>query len=151
MRVFVHVDAYSMTTIGFVLFLMLAGNCAAQQSLSLAEAIQHALNHRPELKAAAAHTKASESLARQAGVFPNPRLIFQSENLRTTNFDFGRDADTFLYASQVVETSGRRGARIDFARSMAERTRLEEQQIRLDIALKVSQAYWNAIATDAAG
>jgi outer membrane protein TolC len=100
----------------FSFLLMLAGSCLAQQSLSLADAIQQGLNRRPELKAAAARTRGSESLTRQASLLPNPRLIFQAENLRTTDFNFSQDADTFLYASQVVETSGRRGARIDLAK-----------------------------------
>ena len=80
---------------------------------------------------------------------PNPRLIFQSENLRTTNFNYGQNADTFLYASPAIETSGRRGARIDLAKSAAGRMRLEEQQLRRDVALQVAQAYWNAVTTEA--
>jgi outer membrane protein TolC len=133
----------------FTFLLMFAGSCLAQQPLSLADAIQQGLNRRPELKAAAARARGSESLTRQAGLLPNPRLIFQSENLRTTNFDYGQDADTFLYASQVIETSGRRGARVDLAKLAAGRTRFEEQQLRRDVALQVAQAYWNAVATDA--
>lgn len=133
----------------FAFLLLFAGNSLAQRPLSLADAIEQGLNRRPELKAAAARIRASESLTRQAGLYPNPRLIFQTENLRTTNFDFSQDADTFLYVSQIIQTSGRRGASIDAAKSLAGRIRLEEQQLRRVIALQVAQAYWNAIATDA--
>lgn len=128
---------------------LLSGNSLAQQRLSLADAIQQGLNRRPELKAAAARTRASESLRRQAALYSNPRLTFQTENLRTTDFNFSQDADTFLYATQIVETSGRRGARIDLARSMAERTRLEGQQLRRDVALQVAHAYWSVAAAEA--
>jgi outer membrane protein TolC len=132
-----------------VFLFLFTSNCWAQNLLSLKDAIQQALARRPELKATAARTKASESLVSQAGLFPNPRLIFQSENIRTSNFDFGQDSDTFLYGSQVIETSGRRGGRIDVAKSAAGRARLQEQQLRRQISQQVTEAYWNALATDA--
>jgi cobalt-zinc-cadmium efflux system outer membrane protein len=149
MRVVDTPDRFSMKTALFALLLIFAGSCKAQQPLSLADAVRQALDRRPELKSAAARSRAGNSLTLQAGVFPNPRLIFQTENLRTTHFDYGQDADTFLYASQVVETSGRRGARVRLARTIAGRARLEEEQIRRDIAVQVTEAYWNAIASEA--
>src|SRR5882672_1170605 len=92
--------------------LALALPAAAQTALTLDEAVRAALERRPELKAAEARVSASQSLKNQAGLFPNPRLILQVENLRGSNFDYSNDADSFAYVSQVIETSGRRGNRI---------------------------------------
>jgi cobalt-zinc-cadmium efflux system outer membrane protein len=117
----------------------------AQTTLRLDEAVRVALERRPELKAAEARISAAQGLKNQAGLFPNPRLIFQVENLRGSNFDYANDADSFAYFSQVIETSGRRGNRIAVGEANVGRTRLEEEQLRREIGFRVREAYWLAL------
>src|SRR5581483_8434859 len=91
----------------FAAVLLFSGFSAAQTPLGLDDAVKLALSQRPELQASAARVESAEQLRRQSALFPNPRLILQSENIRSSGFNYGQDADTFAYASQVVETSGR--------------------------------------------
>ena len=128
-----------------ILVLILAIPAVAQTRLTLDEAVRIALERRPELKAAEARVSAAQGLKSQAGLLPNPRFIFQAENLRASNFDYGNDADSFAYFSQVIETSGRRGNRIAVGEANIGRSRLEEEQLRREIGFRVREAYWVAL------
>ena len=128
-----------------VMVLALSVSAGAQTQLTLDEAVRIALERRPELKAAEARVSAAQGLKSQAGLLPNPRFIFQAENLRASNFDYGNDADSFAYFSQVIETSGRRGNRIAVGEASLGRSRLEEEQLRREIGFRVREAYWLAL------
>src|SRR6202008_3931728 len=78
------------------------------QVLSLRDAITSAINKRPELQAAAQVEASTAQLRRQAGFIPNPRLFYQSENLRPGG-DFSQHVDTYAYATKPIEISGKRG------------------------------------------
>lgn len=116
----------------------------AVRDLSVREAIQTALAHRQELKAAAARADAALGMRKQAGAIPNPRAIYQSENLRP-NMDFAANVDTYAFVGQPLEVSGRRGARIDVAKRGVEQATLNAEMQKRDIELAVSQAYWDAL------
>jgi outer membrane protein TolC len=91
--------------------------------------------------------RASEGQRLQAGLRPNPRLILQMENLRawgTPGLAYGRDADSFLYLSQLFETGGKRERRLDAAQLAVRRAELEVELLRRQIAARVKQAYWAA-------
>jgi outer membrane protein, heavy metal efflux system len=118
----------------------------AQTSLSLADAVSFALSHRSEIRAAIDRTSAAENMRKQAGLIPNPRIFLQSEDLRSSHFNFWQDSETFAYAGETLETSGRRAGRIATATQELEGSRLQAEQVRLQIALRVRQAYWAAQA-----
>lgn len=114
------------------------------RDLSLRDAITSALNKRPELVASGLGQQAATQLRKQAAYIPNPRVFYQSENLRP-GADFTQNVDTYAYASEVLEVSGRRAARISVADNAVTRSQLSfEQQKRL-IELHVAQAYWDAV------
>lgn len=123
--------------------LAFAGDAPAQD-LSLRDAVQSALTKRPELQAAESLETASAQLRRQAGIIPNPRLFYQSENLRPGQ-DFTQNVDTYAYATEPIEISGKRGARIAVANSGVDHSRLAMEQQRRLIELRVAQAYWDAL------
>jgi cobalt-zinc-cadmium efflux system outer membrane protein len=118
----------------------------AQTPLSLGDAVSFALSHRAEIRAAADRTAAAEDQRKQAGLIPNPRIFLQSEDLRGSHFNFWQDSETFAYAGETLETSGRRAGRIATATQGLEGSRLRAEQVRLEIALKVRQTYWRALA-----
>jgi outer membrane protein, heavy metal efflux system len=118
----------------------------AQTPLSLADAVSFALSHRAEIRAAADRTAAAEDQRRQAGLIPNPRIFLQSEDLRSSHFSFWQDSETFAYMGETLETSGRRAGRIATATQGLEGSRLRAEQVRLEIALRVRQTYWRALA-----
>ena len=103
-----------MTTLRQLIFLIVLGPLA--HGLTLREALEQGLGAHALLESAAARVRGAEGLAVQSALKPNPRLFLQSENARAwgrPGFQYGQDADSFLYASQVIETggSGRRGWR----------------------------------------
>jgi outer membrane protein, heavy metal efflux system len=114
------------------------------QVLSLRDAITSAIDKRPELQAAAQVEASTAQLRRQAGLIPNPRLFYQSENLRP-GVDFTQGVDTYAYATQVLEVSGRRGARIATADSGVNRSQLTFEQQKRSIELRVAQTYWDTL------
>ena len=114
------------------------------QALSLRDALTSAINKRLELQAAAQIEGSTVQLRRQAGVLPNPRLFYQSENLRP-GMDFTQGVDTYAYATEVLEVSGRRGARIATANSAVNRSQLTLEQQKRSIELRVAQTYWDAL------
>jgi cobalt-zinc-cadmium efflux system outer membrane protein len=114
------------------------------QALSLSDAIRSAMSKRAELQAAAQVEASSAQLRRQAGSIPNPRLFYQSENLRP-GMDFTQNVDTYAYATEALEVSGRRGARIATANSAVSRSQLTLEQQKRAIELRVAQTYWDAL------
>jgi cobalt-zinc-cadmium efflux system outer membrane protein len=125
--------------------LALASVASGQERLSLRQAIDAALRTHPQLAAGSARTLAAEQLRRQAALLPNPRFIFQMENIRS-GFDPGHDADTFAYVSQLIELPGRRSARIGGAAAGAERAASEARLLQVQLVQQIKNAYWTAAA-----
>ncbi len=119
----------------------------AQVRLTLRDAVAQALASHPDLAAGAERVRATEALRIQAGLRPNPRFIFQTENLRNWGapaFRFGEHADTYAYGSQLFETGGKRARRVEAAGAGVRRAELERELMRRQIAAHVKQAYWRA-------
>src|ERR1700682_2203563 len=124
-----------------IAFLAAAPGCMAQTPLSLQQAVEQANRHRAELSAAASRAQAGEDLRQQAQARLNPRLFLQSEDLRGSNFEFSRDAESYAYVAQVVETSGARGARIGLATADARLMSLDLEGTRREIGFRGREAY----------
>jgi cobalt-zinc-cadmium efflux system outer membrane protein len=112
--------------------------------LTLEQAIRTALTHRAELRGAENLVESAQGLRKQAAALPNPRVVYQSENLRS-GMDFGGNVDTYAYASQVLEISGKRGARIGLAQTGLGRAELNRDLLQRDISFAVAQAFWDAV------
>jgi cobalt-zinc-cadmium efflux system outer membrane protein len=101
-----------------------------------------------QIDAAQARVAAADALRLQAGLRPNPRLFLQSENSRfwgSPGFVYSRDADSFAYASQVLETGGKRQKREQFQGQAVHRTQLERDLTGYRILYRVHLAYWTAL------
>ena len=59
--------------------------------------------------------------------------------------DFTQGVDTYAFATQVLEVSGRRGARIATADSVVNRSQLTFEQQKRSIELRVAQTYWDTL------
>jgi outer membrane protein, heavy metal efflux system len=130
--------------------LLTASACMAQTStpLSLAQAVDQAIRQRPEIRAAASRARAGEALRQQSKALVNPRLVLQSEDLRASNFAFGKDDETYGYIFQHFETSGARGAREALASADLGLRELDSEQVRREIGFRVRRAYWAALAAE---
>ncbi len=125
----------------------MGGLCAAQTKLSVGEAVSYALSHRMEIRAGEARVAASDRLRQQAGLISNPRFIFRKEDVRPETSAFGANSQTYWEATQVIETSGKRGGRIAVADADIEQSRLRRELQRRQIAVAVRQSYWKARST----
>jgi cobalt-zinc-cadmium efflux system outer membrane protein len=138
----------------FLLFALVASLpwpplCYAQTALSSSEAVNFALSHRPELRAANDRVSESEHLRMQAGLIPNPRFYFRKEDLRPQTSALGESSQTYWEGAQLLEVSGKRGGRIAVANQSVEQRRLEVDLDRRQIALNVRESYWKAKAMQA--
>jgi cobalt-zinc-cadmium efflux system outer membrane protein len=129
--------------------IVLAGSLAAwaQTNLLLRDAVREALQAHPLLAAADGRVAAAEGHKTQASLFPNPRVILQTENVRPygrPNFVFPRDTDNFSYLQNTFETASKRARREDLAGTGLQRVQLERELLRRQIAGRVAAAYWSA-------
>jgi cobalt-zinc-cadmium efflux system outer membrane protein len=118
-----------------------------QVRLTLAEAISRALTGSARLATASDRIGIAEGLRKQAGLSPNPRLIFQLENTRfwgNTHFSYPHDTASYAFIAQTFETGGKRDRRVELATENIRGSELELQLQRHQIASRVSSAYWAA-------
>ena len=131
----------------FTTALGLTSSLYAQVRLTLADSVSEALTGHPQVMTATARIAVAEGLRHQAGLSPNPRLILQSENTRlygSPTFSYSKDADTYTILAQSIETGGKRQRRVELATGIVQRSELERQFQRQQIASRVSTAYWVA-------
>lgn len=116
--------------------------------LTVQDAVQQALGLHPLLQADAQRITTADALVTQAGLRPNPRLFVQSENWNFTGSPTQPIAsvftDQFLYASQVLETAGKRQRRVELAQHNVQLTQLDHEILAKQIEFRVRLAYWNA-------
>ena len=120
----------------------------AQETLTIDEAIQRAVRSHPLLSAQSQRVAAARGLVQQAGLRPNPRVYFQSENWSLSGADpvsTSANADQFAYFTQPIELGGKRQRRIELSQVNLRITSLEEELAARQIASRVSLAYWAAV------
>lgn len=133
-------------------FSILAAVCAAAvaclaEPLSIQQAVDKALSSHPLLEVESQRVLEAEGYHLQAGLRPNPLFVFQVEGLRAhgnPGFRFGRDADTFAYLQQSIETGGKRGRRVDLAEQGRRLAELGKELATRRIVNRVRLAYWAA-------
>lgn len=129
-------------------FLFFALPLAAQNALSLSDAVTRALNRHPLLEAARQRVEAARGERRQAGLYPNPEFVFQTENIRRGSpgapFSFWNQSETFAYLQQTFLTAGKRARRLGVTEKGVRAAELEFEVLRRRVALEVKRAYWSA-------
>jgi cobalt-zinc-cadmium efflux system outer membrane protein len=122
---------------------------ADMASLSLAQALAIARGHNPLLDIARERVFAARGMDTQAGLLPNPALTATSENQPfgdSPGFSFANDTDDYVYASQLVEISGKRRRRIAAAELGVDAAAIEADIESRNLMARVSSAYWAADA-----
>jgi outer membrane protein, heavy metal efflux system len=132
--------------------LMISGVCAsAQQKLAAEDAVKIALTSHPLLTGRTEHIAALENITTQAGLRPNPRFVFQSENWKFAGggpFHIGTSTDQFAYVSQLIETASKRQRRVEVNQENARVAGLEKELLQQQIAARVKKAYWAAVGAE---
>lgn len=141
-------NAAALPRAGLLLCCALSAAAQVPQVLMLDDAVRIALAEHPLLRAEALRVNTASGLIQQAGLRPNPRLFVQSENwnfpANPTQAMASVFTDQFLYASQVLETGGKRQSRVELAEQNREITQLERESLARQIEYRVKSAYWAA-------
>lgn len=105
-------------------------------------------NH-PGLESQRERVVMAEGQKLQAGLKPNFTLYLQSENTRfwgQPKFNYPNASDNWAYLGQTIESGGKRQRRVDFAQAQLERSKLDQDLLARQLALRVTNAYWAAAA-----
>lgn len=116
-------------------------------ALTLEQALAEALGSHPLLAVSANRIESAAGKLSQAGLRPNPLLVYQTEDFRSwqnPGHRFWQDADHFLYLQQTFETASKRARRMDLANAQRERANIELLLQKQIIAARVRAAYWDA-------
>jgi len=116
-------------------------------ALTLRDALALALYENAELAPFAWQERANEARILQAGLRHNPELGLQVEDvLGTGDFSGGREAQTTLQLSQVIELGGKRAARRDVASQSRGLTKSEYELKRVEVLGDVTQRFIQVVA-----
>ena len=110
--------------------------------ITLRKALALALMHNPELKAFSWDVRVSEARQLQAGLWPNPELDVEVENVGGSGEFSGFDgAETTIQLSQLIELGGKSDKRIKVASLELELAGLDYEAKRMDVFTEVTKAF----------
>ena len=116
-------------------------------SLTLREACAQALQRNPTLAALDWELRAGDARIRQANRPPNPEISLDLENLAGSgSFGGGAERESTLQFSQLLETSGRRRARVSVAREDRAAASWEYEIQRIEVLKTTTQAFVAVLA-----
>ena len=104
-----------------------------ETGLTLAEAVDAALENNPDLKAAKLNIRIGEAGLQKAELFPNPEIEFEYEN-----FD---EPEQTLTVGYLLETGGKRKYRRSLAEAALNGKTAEYEAVRIKIACETATAF----------
>ncbi len=117
------------------------------RSISLAQALQHALAANPRLTAAERDIGIATGLKVQAGALPNPDLSFELDNaLGSGRYRGLRSAETNLQLSQLVELGGKREARLAVGEAGIGTAVWQRRATRLEVLSETAIAFITVVS-----
>jgi len=110
--------------------------------ITLRKALALALMHNPELKAFSWDVRISEARQLQAGLWPNPELEVEVEEVGGPGARSGFDAaETTIQLSQLIELGGKSAKRVKVASLEKELAGFDYEAKRLDVFTEVTKAF----------
>lgn len=111
--------------------------------LTLEQLEQMALERNPTLKQAEAELRAAEGRERQAGLYPNPTVGYQGEEIRGGSF---RGGEQGVFVQQDIVLGGKLGANKKVFAQERRQSEMERDEQRLRVANGVALAYYQSLA-----
>lgn len=111
--------------------------------ITLEEFQQYARAANPALKRADALTRRSAALARQAGLYPNPSVGYQGEQIRGGSYDGGEQG---AFVQQTIVLGGKLGLRRDVYREEQRGNEIGSTLQRYRVTADVARAFYAALA-----
>ena len=110
--------------------------------LALGDVLALTLIHNPELKVFSLETRAAQARELQAGLWPNPKIKVEAENVGGTGELSGFDgAETTIQLSQLIELGGKSQKRKKVASLEKELSNLDYQNKQLEIFSDAAKAF----------
>ena len=114
--------------------------------LTLRGVIAKVLLHNPELEAFSLEVRAREARALQAGLYKNPNILFDVQDiLGSGGFKGVEQSQSTLVLSQVIELGGKRTKRERAALSHKDLAFWDYEAARMNILTRVAKAYTDAL------
>jgi outer membrane protein, heavy metal efflux system len=112
-------------------------------ALTLEQLEQMAFDRNPTLKQADAEVRAAEGRKRQAGLYPNPTIGYQGEQIRGGSFHGGEQG---AFVEQDIVLGGKLGAAKNAFEQERKQAEVERQEQRLRVTNGVTIAYYQSLA-----
>ncbi len=126
--------------------LIVTGQAASAETVTLDQAIAKAVEAAPLLKADDAAVAAARAGRVQAGVKPNPSVTVEAENFVGTGpYNVLGQAEITATYSQPIERGGKRAARVALADKDIDVAQASANVTRLDLAASVQRAFLDVL------
>ena len=130
-----------------LLFVTTSGRAQApapdQKTITLEELQQMALQNNPTLAQATANIRAAEGRKQQSGLYPNPTVGYQGEEIRGGSF---RGGEQGFFVQQNIVTAGKLGLNRNIFEQEKRQAETEADEQKLRVATNVKMSYIQALA-----
>jgi outer membrane protein, heavy metal efflux system len=114
-----------------------------QKTITLEELQQMALQNNPTLAQATANIRAAEGRKQQSGLYPNPIVGYQGEQIRGGSF---RGGEQGFFVQQNIVTAGKLGLNRNIFEQEKRQAETEADEQKLRVVTNVKMSYIQALA-----
>src|SRR3989440_2071442 len=116
---------------------------SAQKTITLEELQQIALQHNPTFRQSAANIQAAEGRKKQSGLYPNPTVGYQGEQIRGGSFHGGEQG---FFLQQDIVLGGKLGLNRKIFDQELKQAETEAEEQKLRVVTNVRMSYIQALA-----
>jgi cobalt-zinc-cadmium efflux system outer membrane protein len=124
-------------------FVQAQGPDQSQKTVTLEELQQMALQNNPTLAQAAANIRAAEGKQKQSGLYPNPTVGYQGEEIRGGSF---RSGEQGFFIQQDLVMGGKLGLNRKIVEQERKQAEVEADEQKLRVLTNVRMSYIQALA-----
>jgi len=136
-----------LSVLSFLFLLNLPGQAQApapeQRTIRLEELQQMALQNNPTFAQATANIRAAEGRKQQSGLYPNPTIGYQGEEIRGGSF---RGGEQGFFVQQNIVTAGKLGLNRNIFEQERKQAESEADEQKLRVVTNVKMSYIQALA-----
>jgi cobalt-zinc-cadmium efflux system outer membrane protein len=114
-----------------------------QKTITLEELQQMALQNNPTFRQSAANIQAAEARKKQSGLYPNPTVGYQGEQIRGGSFHGGEQG---FFVQQDIVLGGKRGLNRQIFDQELKQAETEAEEQKLRVVTNVRMSYIQALA-----
>jgi cobalt-zinc-cadmium efflux system outer membrane protein len=116
---------------------------SGQKTITLEELQQMALQNNPTFAQSAANIQAAEGRKKQAGLYPNPTVGYQGEQIRGGSFHGGEQG---FFIKQDIVLGGKLGLNRKIFDQELKQAQMEDEEQKLRVVTNVRMSYIQALA-----